>query len=80
MKNHLYTVYNTLSARYGDVSAYPSDSFAIRRVQTVLTQQGFSLDEFELCRVGTIGIENGVIEPCAPVRLTWEQKVDNSSN
>lgn len=73
MKNYVYTIYNNLSKRYGDVMAYPSDGFAIRRVQKVLSTQGM-LSESELCRVGSIDIESGVITTEPPVRLTWEEE------
>lgn len=70
MLNNVYVVYNTLSKRYGDVVAYPTDSFALARLQKVLSQQS-DLSEFELCRVGSIDVDSGVIEPCAPVRIAW---------
>lgn len=71
MTNNVYVVYNTLSKRYGDVVAYPSDSFALARLQPALSANGSQLSEFELCRVGTIDIESGVLSPINPVRIAW---------
>lgn len=71
MENKVFVVYNTLSKRYGDVVAYPTDEFALARLQPVLSRQG-SLDEFELCRVGSVDVETGVISPCPPVRIAWK--------
>ena len=67
MKNYVYVLFNVLSKRYESVMSFPSDGMALHRL-------GNSIDkkEYELCRVGSIGIEDGIIEPCAPVRLVWE--------
>lgn len=70
MVNNVYVVYNTLSKRYGDVVAYPSDSFALARLQKILSAQS-DLSEFELCRIGSIDVESGVLSPAAPVRIAW---------
>lgn len=80
MVNNVYVVYNTLSKRYGDVVAYPSDSFAIARLQKPLSASG-DLSEFELCRVGSVDVETGVITPSAPVRVAWRDvTLDNGTS
>lgn len=71
MENNIYVVYNTLSKRYGDVVAYPTDSFALARLQPVLSRNG-DLKEFELCRVGVVDVETGVLTPSNPVRIAWQ--------
>lgn len=72
MENRVYVVYNTLSKRYGDVVAYPSDAFALARLQPALSANGAKLSEFELCRVGSIDVESGVLTPSSPVRIAWQ--------
>lgn len=71
MENNVYVVYNTLSKRYGDVCAYPTDAFALARLQPVLSRNG-DLKEFELCRVGVVDVESGVLTPSNPVRIAWQ--------
>ena len=72
MENNVYVVYNTLSKHYGDVMAYPSDAYALARLQPVLSSNGSKLSEFELCRVGRIDVESGVLTPSNPVRIAWQ--------
>lgn len=82
MTNKVYVLYNTLSNRYGDVMCYPSDGLAVARVQPALVNANV-LGENELCRIGDIDIESGVLTPCAPVRVAWREDplpVNNSSN
>lgn len=73
MKNNVYTLYNRLSNRYGQIFSFPSDGFALAR----LVESGIRTDEEELCRIGTVSIETGVVEPCEPVRIAWPEKVEN---
>lgn len=67
MKNYVYVLFNKLSCRYESVMSFPSDSMALHRLD-----KNIDKEEYELCRVGSIYIENGNIEPCPPVRLIWE--------
>lgn len=73
MKNNLYVIYNNLSKRYGDVIASPTDEYCRQVVQRSLTSnQDINLLEYELCRVGSIDVETGVIESFgAPIRIDW---------
>lgn len=68
MENRLYVIYNTLSQRYGDVCAYPSDGFAVARIQPAI---GDFVKESELCRIGSIDVETGVVHTEPPVRIAW---------
>ena len=68
MKNYVYCLYNTLSKRYESVMSFASDGMALHRLS-----KNVDTTEFELCRVGSISIEAGTIEPCSPVRLVWEK-------
>lgn len=70
MKNYVYVLYNVLSKRYESVMSFPSDGMALHR----LSNGGIDKKEFELCRVGSIDIESGIIESCPPVRLIWEKE------
>ena len=72
MKNNLYTLYNKLSLRYGEVMTYPTDSFASMAISKVAAnpQANLHLSEIDVCRIGSIDIETGVITPeVAPVRI-----------
>ena len=72
MKNNLYTLYNKLSLRYGEVMTYPTDAFASMAISKVASnpQANIDLNEIDVCRVGSIDIETGVITPeVAPVRI-----------
>lgn len=68
MKNCVYCVYNKLSQRYGEVVCFASDSMALRRICTSPLYKS-SLDEVEICRVGAIDIETGVMTSEPPVRI-----------
>ena len=72
MQNYVYVLYNTLSKRYESVMSFPSDGMALHR----LSQSGIDKKEFEICRIGSISIESGVLEPCSPVRLVWENETE----
>ena len=72
MKNNLYTFYNKLSLRYGDVRSFPTDSFASMAISKIASnpQSELDLSEIEVCRIGSIDIETGIITPeVAPVRI-----------
>lgn len=69
MKNFLYVFYNTLSNRYGDVVAFPSDGYALARVQPSIKPE--QLEEIQLCRVGSIDVLTGKVETEPPVRIAW---------
>lgn len=80
MKNNLYTFYNKLSLRYGDVRCFPTDSFASMAIYKIAKnpQSNLDLSEIEVCRIGSIDVETGVITPeVAPVRI--EISTDNVS-
>ena len=70
MKNYIYVLYNTLSKRYESVMSFPSDGMALHR----LGQSQIDKKEFELNRVGSIDIENGIVLSESPVALIWEQE------
>ena len=72
MKNNLYTIYNKLSLRYGEVMTYPTDAFASMAISKIVSNPKCELDlnEIDVCRVGSIDIETGVITPeVAPIRI-----------
>lgn len=72
MKNNVYVLYNVLSKRYGDVFCSPTDEFAARQIAYMFANNSsnFIRGETELCRVGSIDIENGVVDALsAPVRI-----------
>lgn len=68
MKNYVYVVFNNLSSRYESVMSFPSDGMALHRLSGNIDKK-----EYSLCRIGSIDIETGIIEPCPPIRLIWEE-------
>lgn len=73
MKNNIYCLYNTLSKRYGDVFAYPSDGMAEKRTRQYIASTQQDLNEFELCRIGSIDLESGINTPCGTIRIAWSE-------
>lgn len=69
MKNYVYVMFNNLSNRYESVMSFPSDGMALHRLNGNVDKK-----EYTICRVGSIDIETGIIEPCPPVRLVWENE------
>lgn len=64
MENCVYVMFNKLSKRYESVMSFASDEMAIHRLKN-----NVDFEEYEICRVGTINIDTGVIVSCPPVRL-----------
>lgn len=77
---NVYCLFNRFSMRYSDIMLYPTDSFAVRRLQQAInpqTQRPFvDFDEFELCKVGTFDESTGVLSPLPPVRVSWNVSFD----
>lgn len=72
MTNKLYCIYNNKTKRYGDVWASPSDAWSEKQTHKMLEAQGNDLEDLELCRIGEISIETGVIDTAtAPIRIAW---------
>lgn len=69
MNNYVYVLFNKLSNRYESVMSFPSDGMALHRLSSNIDKT-----EYELCRVGKISIETGVIESESPVRLVWSEE------
>lgn len=82
MKNNLYCLYNNLTKRYGEVLCSPTDEFCRNSVQKSLNSNpDINLLEFELCRVGDIDIENGIVTALpAPVRVDWLVSTGHTEN
>lgn len=70
MCNNVYSLYNKLSCRYGDVVSFPSDGYALARVMENPNLKSH-INEFELCRIGSVSVETGVITPCGVVRIAF---------
>lgn len=68
-----------MSHRYGDVMAFPTASFAVKRVSDAFRDTPNYRDEFELCLIGSINIESGVATYCAPTRIDWDNPNPNVS-
>lgn len=76
MTNNVYVIYNNLSRRYGDVMAYPSDAYASQRMAEIIQRGAMPYKETELCRVGTVDVDSGVITPCDPIRVAIPELSD----
>lgn len=69
MTNNIYSIFNRLSNRYGECVSFASDSIAVKRIANNGLYRDI-LDEIEVCRVGKIDIENGLVTPeAAPIRV-----------
>lgn len=64
MENCVYVMFNKLSKRYESVMSFASDEMCIHRLKS-----NVDLEEYDICRVGKINIDTGVIIPENPVRL-----------
>ena len=72
MKDYIYCLYNKLANRYEGIMSFPSDSMALHRLGK---SPQMDKEVYELCRIGSIEIETGVlIAEKAPVRLIWEKE------
>ena len=71
MKNYLYVLFNVLSCRYGDVMAFPSDGFAVKRLLATKEQNPLLVAEHTLFRFGEIGIADCSAVTYAPVAIPW---------
>lgn len=74
MKDCLYVFYNKLSNRYESVISQPTDAVLINIIQHSGT---FDKEKYDVCKIGTIDIDSGVVESFAPIRLeipTFEQE------
>lgn len=71
MTNNVYTLYNRLSSRYGDVFAFPTDAFAVRTLMADGSVIQKHPDDYELWFMGTSDIENGTIEILPRKLIPW---------
>lgn len=73
MENGIFCLFNRLSCRYGDVMAFPTDGFALRRVTEMFdTGKLGNIDEFILYRLGRVDIKTGTIDASVPpVAIPW---------
>lgn len=75
MINNVYCLYNVLADRYGDIFAFPSDGYALKRIMENIARAGYELSEYQLVRNGSIDISTGVITASTPVRVPWNVSV-----
>lgn len=74
MKDCLYVFYNKLSNRYESVISQPTDAVLINIIQH---SGKFDKEKYDVCKIGTIDIDSGIVESSAPIRLeipTFEQE------
>lgn len=74
MENRVFTYYNKLTKRFNGVFEYESQELALYRIQKNQEFETVIKPELELCEIGVINIENGVITPhSAPIHLNWNE-------
>lgn len=79
MKNNLYVFYNRLTRRYGDVLCSPTDEYVGYQIANLFANPNSQVrrEETELCRIGTIDIETGVVTASdAPIRIDIPENID----
>lgn len=80
MKNGVYCLFNRLSCRFGAVISYPTDGFAVRSVKKdFIERQSADMDEIILYRIGEMDISTGVLTPCVPTPLSWDDSLPTES-
>lgn len=81
MVNKIYSLYNRLSKRYGDVVAYPTDAYASHEVSFLLSKNPNMASEISLYCIGEVDISNGTVSPIPPyeIELSTQNTVDNMS-
>ena len=72
MENQLYVVYDSVAQRYMQVYAFASEAQANRSLPLALVDKFHSLSDYELCHIGSIDVETGVVKTSAPKRLAWK--------
>lgn len=70
MTNNVYSLLNTLSGRFGDVVAYPTDAFARARTIDIMRKCKLSTTEYQLWKIGSIDVESGQLTVVKPVIIT----------
>lgn len=67
MENQVYAFYNKLSQRYEGVFSFATDAVCINRLTN--SKNPLNQEEYEVCKVGSIHLESGVVTSFPPVRL-----------
>lgn len=76
MKQEIFVLYNNLSNRYGDVFAFPTIGFALKRLKSA----NIDFDELELCSIGQMDIETGEMNLHAIKRIPWSDNLEIETN
>lgn len=72
MENQLYVIYNKVSQRYGQTYVFANHETANRILPNCIVEKFHTLSDYELCHVGSINVESGVINAFPPVRIPWK--------
>lgn len=72
MENQIYVIYNKVSQRYGSTHVFANHETANRLLPNFIVEKFHTLADYELCHVGSIDIESGVIKAFPPVRIPWK--------
>lgn len=71
MVNQLFVVYDKVSQRYGSVHVFATEEQANRYLPPAIVEKYHTLGDYELCHVGSIDPETGVIETFPAKRVPW---------
>lgn len=71
MNQEVFVLYNNLSNRYGDVFAFPTVGFALKRLKSA----NIDTSELELCSIGTMDIETGTMNLHPIKRIPWSETI-----
>lgn len=74
MINYLYAMFNTLACRFGDVFTFPSDAFAIARINDMfnIPNSPYHKSENVIYKVGSIDLATGLVEPITPIAVPFD--------
>lgn len=72
MENLLFVVYDSVAQRYMQVYAFATEAQANRSLPLALVDKFHSLKDYELCSIGSIDVETGVVKTSAPKRIPWK--------
>lgn len=79
MENQLYVIYDKVSQRYGQTYVFANNETANRILPNCIVEKFHTLSDYELCHVGSIDVESGVLTTVPPVRVPWSSPALSAS-
>lgn len=73
MENGIYCLFNVLSCRFGDVMAFATDAYALKRLNDMLNDGKLAnKTELVLYKIGALNMATGENIPCIPTPIPWD--------